>query len=1079
MQFRILGSLEAVAGGATADLGPPKQRALLAILLLHVGEIVSIDRLIDALWPEQPPRTAAHSIQIYVSELRKALAPLDAGEHIVTRQPGYQLLAAQDSIDAGQFERLVDEGLQQLHGGDRAGGTILLRSALALWRGPALSDFAYEEFAQPYIRRLTDRHLDTIEELATAELDAGLVPEALSLVGAAIREDPLRERSREILMLALYRSGRHAEALRTYQRLRDLLADELGLDPSPALQRLQERILLRDPTLAPAVDAPPRAVARAMNPYKGLRAFAEADAADFFGRDALGERLLDGLRAGNRLIALVGPSGSGKSSVVAAGLIPRLRAGAIAGSDQWRIATIVPGANPLHDVEVVLGEPGPAERRGTAGETGRDGRRRTPLWAIPAGIRTLLVVDQFEDLFTVADEAARRRFLHALTAGLTDPDGRLTVVLTLRADYYDRPLLDAEFAEVFVPGVMNVLPMTTDELKAAVVGPATRAGVAVEPGLMAELVADTAAQPGALPLLQFALTELFDHSDDATLTLDAYRTLGGLRGILSRRAEGLYDGLGDPERQVAKQVFLRLVRPGHGTIDSRRRPPLAELADLDVDPVALSEVLDAFGRHRLLSFDRDTVTGDATVEVAHEALLREWERLAGWIDRHRAAPRRHETFTTAAEEWDAAGRNPDYLLVGARLGEFETTIREGTLQLTGRERTFLEASLERRREEHLEETIRSEASRSLERRARSRLIALGIAVLALAVVGTYGVVGAGSTKRAPVALLYNGPGVFTATMIIQRGFDGAVSDFGLTPRTAPVIDGPSADIALRKLSQDGAGLIVVNAVDTDVDAVAADFPGTRFVVVDLPAVRSNVIHLSFADNEGSFLAGVAAASRSRTGTIGFIGGMDGPVIWPFQAGYEAGARAVNPAIRILTAYLSPLGDYNGYADPVAAATAAEAQYRAGADVIFGAAGDSGLGVFKAATALSSASGPWLWAIGVDSDQYQTVGDDPANVDWQAWQQHILTSMVKRTDTGVYGVLSDYARGSLMSGIRILGLSAHGVDLSYNGGFLDSQRQVIEAWKAKIIAGSINVPCIPVDRVAEAQALGTRPPGCGG
>ncbi len=783
MQFRILGSLEAVAGGAAADLGPPKQRALLAILLLHVGEIVSIDRLIDALWPGQPPRTAAHSIQIYVSELRKALASLDAGELIVTRQPGYQLLAAQDSIDAGQFERLVDEGLQLLHGGDRAGGTNLLRSALALWRGPALSDFAYEEFAQPYIRRLTDRHLDTIEELATAELDAGLVAEALSLVGAAIREDPLRERSREILMLALYRSGRHAEALRTYQRLRDLLADELGLDPSPALQRLQERILLRDPTLAAAVDDPPLAVTRAMNPYKGLRAFGEADAADFFGRDALGERLLDGLRAGNRLIALVGPSGSGKSSVVAAGLIPRLRAGAIAGSDQWRIATIVPGANPFHDVEVVLGESVPAERRGTAGGTGRDGARRTPPWAIPSGIRTLLVVDQFEDLFTVADEAARRRFLHALTAALTDPDGSLTAILTLRADFYDRPLLDAEFSEVFVPGVMNVLPMTTDELKAAVVGPAARAGVAVEPGLLAELVADTAAQPGALPLLQFALTELFDRRDDATLTLDAYRALGGLRGILSRRAEGLYDGLGDPERQVAKQVFLRLVRPGHGTIDSRRRPPLAELTDLDVDPVALSEVLDAFGRHRLLSFDRDTVTGDATVEVAHEALLREWERLAGWIDRHRAALRRHETFTTAAEEWDAAGRNPDYLLAGARLGEFETAIGEGTLQLTGRERAFLEASTERRREERADEAARKEAGRTLERRARSRLIALGIAVLALVVVGAYAVLGAGGTRRAPVALLYNGPGVFTATMIIQRGFDSAVSDFGLTPRT--------------------------------------------------------------------------------------------------------------------------------------------------------------------------------------------------------------------------------------------------------------------------------------------------------
>jgi basic membrane lipoprotein Med (substrate-binding protein (PBP1-ABC) superfamily)/DNA-binding SARP family transcriptional activator len=1076
MQFRILGSLEAVAGGAAADLGPPKQRALLAILLLHVGEIVSVDRLIEALWPERPPRTAAHSIQIYVSELRKALTPLAAGDRIVTRLPGYQLLAPEDSIDAVQFERLVDEGLQHLQRGDRTGGTAILRSALALWRGPALSDFTYEEFAQPYIRRLSDRHLDTIEELATAELAAGLIPDALSLVGAAIREDPLRERSREILMLALYRSGRHAEALRTYQRLRDLLADELGLDPSPALQRLQERILLHDPTLARAVDDPSVDAVRTTNPYKGLRAFAEEDAADFFGRDALGQRLLAALRVGSRLIALVGPSGSGKSSVVAAGLIPLLRVGAVPGSERWTVISVVPGTDPLRDVEAVLVSGG-GRRAGLANE--REGSDVATAWSTAGGVRLLLILDQFEDLFTVADEAARRRFLHALTERLTDPDGRLIVILTLRADFYDRPLLDAEFAEVFVPGVMNVLPMTTDELKAAVVGPAARAGVAVEPGLLAELVADTAAQPGALPLLQFALTELFDHSDDSTLTLAEYRVLGGLRGILSRRAESLYEGLSDPEQRVAKQVFLRLVRPGRGTVDSRRRPPLSELTDLDVDPVALSEVLGAFGRHRLLSFDRDPVTGDATVEVAHEALLREWERLGSWIDRHRAALRRHETFTTAADEWDAADRNPDYLLVGARLGEFETTIRGGTLQLTGRERTFLEASLERRHDEHLGETARSEASRRLERRARSRLIALGIAVLALAVVGAYGVLGAGGTKRAPVALLYNGPGVFTSTMIVQRGFDSAVSDFGLTPRTAPVSDGPSADLALRKLSSDGAGLIVVNAVDTNVDSVASDFPDTRFVVIALPAVRSNVIHLSFADNEGSFLAGVAAASRSRTGMIGFIGGMDGPVIWPFQAGYEAGARAVNPAIRILTAYLSPLGDYTGYADPVAAATAAEAQYRAGADVIFGAAGDSGLGVFKAATGLSSAAGPWLWAIGVDSDQYLTVQDDPANVDWQAWQPHILTSVVKRMDTGVYSVLSDYARGNLTSGIRILGLSAQGVDLSYSGGFLDSQHQVIEAWKAKVIAGSIDVPCIPADRVAEARALGTRPPGCGG
>jgi len=1080
MDFRILGSLEAVADSATADLGPPKQRALLAILLLHVGEIVSVDRLIESLWPERPPRTAAHSIQIYVSELRKALAPLASGELIVTRQPGYQLQASSEAIDARQFERLVDQGLRHLQNGDRATGTELLRSALALWRGPALSDFTYEEFAQPYIRRLNDRHLDAIEELAAAVLAAGMIPDALSLLEAAIREDPLRERSREILMLALYRSGRHAEALRTYQRLRQLLGDELGLDPSPALQRLQERILLHDPTLAPTADGPTVAAARALNPYKGLRPFVEGDVADFFGRDALVEGLLGALRASNRLIALVGPSGSGKSSVVAAGLIPRLRAGAIAGSEHWLLVSIVPGANPLDEVEAALRRARGPVPRGTAGKIESHPQSQpATVWTARGEPRLLLLIDQFEDLFSVADPTTRRRFLRALTAGVTEPDGGLTVLLTLRADFYDRPLLDSEFAEVFVPGVMNVLPMTNDELEAAVVGPAARAGVTVEPGLLAELVADTGAQPGALPLLQFALTELFERIDDATLTLAEYRALGGLRGILSRRAESLYGELDDPDKQVVKQVFLRLVRPGRGTIDSRRRRPLSELTDLDVDPVALSAVLDAFGRHRLLSFDRDPVTGDATVEVAHEALLREWERLAGWIDRHRAALRRHDTFSAAAEEWEAARRDPDYLLTGSRLDDFEATIREGTLQLTGRERAFLQASLDRRQAERASEAARSEVSRRLERRARLRLVAFGITVVALAIVGAFGVLGAAGGRRAPVAFLYNGDGVFAATQIVQHGFDSAVSDFGLTSRKTSVSDGPSAGVALRKLSAEGDGLIVVNAVDTDVDAVAVDFPNTKYVVIDLPAARSNVTHLSFAENEGSFLAGAAAAATSRTGTIGFIGGNDGPIIWPFQAGYEAGARAVDPTIKILATYLAPNDDYGGFVDPNGAEAAATAQYRAGADVIFGAAGDSGLGVFKAATEMSATTRGQLWAIGVDSDQYVTVGDDPANVDWNVWQAHILTSMLKRTDTGVYAALGDYARGNFTSGTRNLGLAAGGVDVSYSGGFIDSLRPMLEAWKAKIVAGKIIVPCIPAERETQAQALGLRPTGCGG
>ncbi|HVA87197.1 MAG TPA: BMP family ABC transporter substrate-binding protein, partial [Candidatus Saccharimonadales bacterium] len=468
---------------------------------------------------------------------------------------------------------------------------------------------------------------------------------------------------------------------------------------------------------------------------------------------------------------------------------------------------------------------------------------------------------------------------------------------------------------------------------------------------------------------------------------------------------------------------------------------------------------------------------EATVEVAHEALLREWDRLAGWIDRHRAALRRHDTFGASAEEWESSGRDPDYLLAGSRLDEFDVAIQDGALQLTGRERAFLAASRDRRAREQAREAAAADAHRKLERRARSRLVALAVAGLAIIILGAYAVIGAAG-RRAPVALLFNGDGVFEATRLVQQGYDSAVSDLGLASRQTSVTDGPSADAALRTLSGEGAGLIVVTAVDTNVDAVAASFPGTRYVVIDLPASRPNVVHLAFAVNQGAFLAGVAAASRSRSGTIGFIGGMDGPVIWPFEAGFEAGAHAVDPGIRILTTYLSPLGDYDGFEDPSHAATAAAALYRTGADIIFAAAGDSGLGVFQAATDLSPSLGRQLWAVGVDSDQYQTVGDDPANVAWRAWQAHILTSVVKRTDTGVSAVLRAYGRGAPVPGTLHLDLSSSGVDISYSGHFIDDLRPTIESWRARIVSGAVVVPCIPTEREAQAPSPGMAQSGCG-
>ena len=182
MQFRILGSLSVVGNGRVAALGPPKQRALLAILLTRIGEAVPVDRLIELLWGTAAPRTADHSIQIYVSDLRRAFEPLGGSDLLVTRQPGYVLDVDPDSVDAWRFERLVKEGTRLLEDGDQDAGRSTIREALGLWSGPPLSDFPYEEFAQPVARRLTEERLTAVEAYAAASLEAGRITEALDLL---------------------------------------------------------------------------------------------------------------------------------------------------------------------------------------------------------------------------------------------------------------------------------------------------------------------------------------------------------------------------------------------------------------------------------------------------------------------------------------------------------------------------------------------------------------------------------------------------------------------------------------------------------------------------------------------------------------------------------------------------------------------------------------------------------------------------------------------------------------------------------------------------------------------------------
>jgi len=243
MQYRILGPLEVVddTGASAPGLGPPKQRALLALLVLRVGEVVPADRIIELLWGGRPPRTAGHSVQVYVSELRRCLTDRD-GDPIETRGGGYLLRADPEQVDSRHFARLVGEGQQLLRTDRPAEAATAFEVGLALWRGPVLVDVAAEDFAQQHIQELDGLRVDAMECLADARLTTGDGAAALPVLVAAISADPLRERLRALLMLALYRAGRHPEALRSYQRFRALLADELGIEPSPDLRRLHERI---------------------------------------------------------------------------------------------------------------------------------------------------------------------------------------------------------------------------------------------------------------------------------------------------------------------------------------------------------------------------------------------------------------------------------------------------------------------------------------------------------------------------------------------------------------------------------------------------------------------------------------------------------------------------------------------------------------------------------------------------------------------------------------------------------------------------------------------------------------------
>lgn len=441
------------------------------------------------------------------------------------------------------------------------------------------------------------------------------------------------------------------------------------------------------------------AIPETRNPYKGLQAFSETDSDDFFGRDAEIRALLARLETADpRCLALVGASGSGKSSLIHAGLFPALREGKLDGSESWFITAMVPGRNPLNGLREAL-------RRVAIRDVANldavladepDGLTMAAQQLLPSDSTLLLHVDQFEEAFTLLeDEAARAHFLEIIQRAAAQDVIPIYIVLTLRADFYDRPLVYPAFADMLRQSTEVILPPSAEQLKATIVEPAERAGLQLERNLERVIIADVEERSNALPLLQYTLSELYTMREDNLLTVEAYESIGGVSGALAKRADVLYSTLPAEEKAVARAVFLRLVVLSEQAKPTRQRVFLSDvLGAFSEKKTEARSVLDVFARHRLFTYDRDPQTRLPTVEIAHEALLSAWEPLQQWIQNSLDTLRAHQRLKIAVADWQRAEEDKSFLASGARLLEFEQ-LRDD-FYLNEKEARYLQESIQLR-----------------------------------------------------------------------------------------------------------------------------------------------------------------------------------------------------------------------------------------------------------------------------------------------------------------------------------------------------------------------------------------------
>lgn len=788
MGIHVLGPVHVDGGEALR----PRDRLLLGALAVRRGRAVAPDEIADAVWGADPPASWPKQVHICVARLRKVLG----ADAIETVDGGYRLAVHETALDVEGFEGYVARAREHARTGEPDRAAALFARALVLFRGQPFGGLDGWPTARTEAARLEELRRSAEEELLEARLALGEHREVAPLAEALVAQDPLREGRWASLALAQYRCGRQADALATLRRSRALLREQLGIDPGPELTALENRILVQDPGLR-AVPAP-RSVSPEC-PYKGL---APLEAGDLlFGRDAEIEACAERLRR-TRLLVVTGPSGSGKSSLVRAGLAPELERRGLT------CAVLVPG--PLGELPLQSGAADPP----------------------------VVVVDQFEDLFTAGLPAAEVRAACARLASYALESA--PVVVAVRADHLGNLAVEPVLGRLAEENLHLLVPLVGDSLREAIVRPAEEGGLRLESGLVDLVVRDTEGEPGALPLMSHALAETWLRRDRNVLTVEGYRATGGIRGAVARSADRLYETLPSEQRSLVRSVLLRLVAPSPDGEPVRCRVASRSLRG---DP-AREDVVAQLIRARLVTAEDDVV------EISHEALARAWPRLRSWLEDDSAGQRVLRHLTAAADGWESLGRPDTELYRGARLETAEEYRQAAGTDLTATEQQFLDASLRLADDERtqLRRRAREEARRA--RRLRALLV---MAACLLVVATAAGVVALDKARDADAAGDEARIEALVNRSLALRSTDRDVAALLAVEIARRWPDDPRAHSALLGVFTATPGFIGHRYVE-DADNLTGDLvPRTTTAVVALDGVRPSLVDVRTGHLTRSFL----------------------------------------------------------------------------------------------------------------------------------------------------------------------------------------------------------------------------------